>query len=324
MIDLTKLETVKIYGDKLTSACPACRVEQHDRSGNHLAIFAGDDGTFESGKFHCIKHDDSDHRKAIFSFIGVLDEQQPFNKEARKQYAIEQQRRERIELEKKRLTSHLQSTLEKRLAPYIIESWRAELFDRSPMHLDCIDQIPHDFIKCLFPLDSILWMGGVFDTGEEKHKANFKTAREWLELETLPQRIAPAHFREDSFSRSSVNVTTSPFIVLECDDIIGKEPSTNGEKERNKKFTSALALYAIDKLGLNLRAVIDTGNKSLHLWYDRPPPEALNAIRKMTAGLRIDAGVFDQSHRPLRMPHCIHDTTNKPAILLYLNHIKQS
>ena len=97
------------------------------------------------------------------------------------------------------------------------------------------------------------------------------------------------------------------------------KPETDAEKERNKQLTAALALYAVDKLGLNLRAVIDTGNKSLHLWADRPPEDALEAIREMLDGFRIDSSAFDHSNIPLRMPHCIHSSEiQNPAKLLYL------
>lgn len=325
MLDLSKLENIKQHGYKIIAACPACRAEHHDRAGDHLAIFAGDDGMFENGKYICIKHEnDSDHSREIFALIGRVDEKKTFDKEARRQYAIKAQQREQAARDKQRLTNHLQSTLEKRLAPYLLDSWRAELFDRSPIHLECIDAIPRDFLKCLFPMDAILWMGNdEYAAGSEQHRVNFKPCREWLKLEALPPRIAPAHFLQDSFSRSSVNVTSSPFIIIECDDIIGVKPCTDSQKERNKQLTAALALYAEDKLGLNLRAVIDTSNKSLHLWFDRPPPDAMEAIRKMLAGLRIDPGPFEQSHIPLRMPHCIHHKTNQSARLLYLNHLRK-
>ena len=326
MLDLTRLENVKQYGDKLIAACPACQAEEQDRTGNHLAIFAGDDGSFENGRFTCIKHEhDSDHRKVIFSLVGVIgNERQPLDHQARKQYAIKRREEERKKREDARLTKGIQDNLERKLEPYLCDSWRAELFDRSPIHLDDPANAARNFIEVMFPQDAILWMGDVYDAGKPEHRANFKTCKEWLKLETLPPRIAPAHFREESYSRTNENIIKKPFIIFECDEIIGKEPNTDTERERNKQLTSALALFAIDKLGLNLRAVIDSGNKSLHLWFDRPPESAMNAIERMILGLRIDATPFRQSNIPLRMPGCIHIDSKKPARLLYLNHISEN
>ena len=324
MLDLSKLDKVRRVGEKLIAACPACRAEGHDKTGNHLVIYRGAKGGFEDGAFACVKHErDRDHLKAIFAYVGIVGERSGFDNEARKQYAKKTQERERVEKEKVRLTKHIEGTLLRRLAPYISDQWRAELFDSSPMCFEKIETIPHDFLRWMFPMDSILWMGNQYDSGKLKHSDNFKTCEEWLKLKTLPSRIAPAHFREGSFNRNKENIIQCPFIIMECDEIIGHEPNTDSEKERNKQLTAALALYAVDKLGLNLRAVIDTGNKSLHLWYDRPSLEAMNAIRKMIAGLRIDKAPFEQSHLPLRMPNSYHEKSKKSARLLYINNISK-
>ena len=198
---------------------------------------------------------------------------------------------------------------------------KVAFLDDCEINFDSPDHIPHDFIISLYQLDDILWLGGQYDSGEEKHRANFRTCAEWLELTELPPRIAPATFHAGSFSRSSINVKTSPFIIIESDDLVGHKPVTLEDRERNKALSHALIGYAQHELGLTLRAVIDTGNKSLHAWFDRPPPSELDAIKKMAAGLRIDLSALDQGHSPFRMPGCTHDKTNQPARLLYLNPI---
>jgi hypothetical protein len=164
-------------------------------------------------------------------------------------------------------------------------------------------------------------MGQPYESGKEKHRANFKTCREWLSSDYLPSRIAAGHFKPGSFSRSEENLEDSSFLIVESDDLIGKKPTDAGERNENKSLSYALAGYCQKELGLHLRAVIDTGNKSLHLWFDRPPPNALAAVRTLAAGLRIDTGLLDScATAPLRMPGCIHEKTKLPATLLYLNH----
>ena len=326
MLEINKLEHIRHSGEKLIAACPACREAGHDKQGNHLIVYRGDDGTHESGRFGCVANEgDSVHRSAIFSFIGVKEEPSDMEKvewAERARKAAQKTRQRKIqELEAQRITQELERTLEARLAPYQVRSWRIDLLDHSPINFDCPDAIRHDFIKSLYLPEDILWMGDVYDSGSEEHRQNFRTCEEWLELATLPPRIAPSTFLAGSFSRSSTNVKTSPFIVIESDELIGYKPETLEDKERNKALSNALTGYAQDQLGLTLRAVIDTGNKSLHSWFDRPPPRALDAIKKMASGLRIDDGPIDQGHFPLRMPGCIHDTAKQNARLLYLHPI---
>jgi hypothetical protein len=164
-------------------------------------------------------------------------------------------------------------------------------------------------------------MGTPFDTGREKHRENFRTTQEWIEADSLPPRIAAGAFRPGSFSRSKENLDRSSFLIIESDDLIGKKPTNANERNENKALSYALAGYCQQELGLHLRAVIDTGNKSLHLWFDRPPLKALEAVRILAPGLRIDTVLLDScATAPLRMPGCIHEKTQLPATLLYLDH----
>ena len=69
MLDTSKLENVRERNGKTTSACPACREDGRDRSGEHLVLF-------EDGKFGCVAYpgDDADarnHRKSVFRLAGV-------------------------------------------------------------------------------------------------------------------------------------------------------------------------------------------------------------------------------------------------------------
>ena len=320
MLNLNRLENVKFHGNKTTAACVLCRAAGSDKSGNHLFINSLDG----SGPYGCIK---GCCPKDIFAAVGIL-ENRELTPEEKNQWVKQKRERElktsrdRLRVtNQNKLTERIQEILEKKLAPYISNDWQADLWHDSPIRFDHPEAAPYDFILSLFNPDDILWMGeDQYATGEPKHAANFRTCRQWLMLDTLPPRIAAGTFRQGCISRSLTNVLTSPYIIIESDELIGHEPGTPDEKQRNKSLSHALNLYAQDKLGLILRAVIDTGNKSLHSWYDRPPDPAMNALQKMAAGLRIDKSVLDACQAsPLRMPHCIHEKTDTSARLLYLN-----
>ncbi len=62
-LDLSKLVGVKRLSDKTTAACPQCRAEGLDSSGNHLVLYP-------DGRFGCCINSDSAHRQAIWRLAG--------------------------------------------------------------------------------------------------------------------------------------------------------------------------------------------------------------------------------------------------------------
>lgn len=239
----------------------------------------------------------------------------------RKQVAAKQVLdRTRKDEEQEKLTFYQKQNIFQKLQPYHSTDWRADLYHSSPIWTETPEESTRAFLNTLFPLDAIIWMGNPYDTGQERNRDNFKRTQDWLEEISLPPRIAAGTFQANSFSRSKGNLKTSPFIIIESDDLIGNKPTNTKERNQNKALSYALAGYCQQELGLNLRAVIDTGNKSLHLWFDRPPRRALAAVRTLAPGLSIDTGLLDScATAPLRIPGCIHEKTNLPATLLYLN-----
>lgn len=228
-----------------------------------------------------------------------------------------------VKAEGEKLTRYLDDTLEDRLDPYRHdEEWRAELWEASPFRIEDPRETPHHFIAQLFRPDDLLWMGETYESGHECHRAHFRRRDDWLKLDQLPPRIAAGTFKTDSVSRSLERIQSAPFIVLESDELIGSKPTTFAERELNKAMSYAFFLYAQGRFGLTPRAVIDTANKSLHLWFDRPPPDDLDALAKLAGGLRLDRGLLERcAAAPLRTPGCIHEKSDQRASLLYLNPI---
>jgi hypothetical protein len=258
--------------------------------------------------------------------LGIRDDgelPQPMTESQRRAKADAEARQadERREKEKvARITEDLTHRRKSILEPYLSDSWRADFWDTSPVTLDSpVADDAHLTVRALFSSDDTLWLGGQFDSGKPEHAANFKTAADWLKLDKLPERIASGTFKKGSISRSDSSLTRSPFIVIESDDLIGHKPADDDEREDNKRLCAALICLCRDRLKLTLRAVIDTGGKSLHGWFDRPPNEALEALLSIAQGLAIDVDVIARANNPLRLPGCIHQTTGRPARLHFLN-----
>ncbi len=206
------------------------------------------------------------------------------------------------------------------LQPYISHDWREEYAKGSLIPL------PNDFseqaklmLLSLFAADDILWLGNQFDSGKPRHSCHFRRRDEWLKAKTLPPRIAAGTFREGSISRCSSSLLSTPFIVIESDDLIGEKPLNAAEKEENKAKCAALFAFLADQFQLNLRAVVDTGNRSLHGWFDRPSHAAVSALVDLANALAIDAPVITEAQRPLRLPGCLHDATSLSSHLCYLS-----
>ena len=63
-LDLSKLQNVRVTATGWSSACPVCRKNGSDKSGNHLAIK-------RSGEYHCAVGGGGAHSKAIFQLAGL-------------------------------------------------------------------------------------------------------------------------------------------------------------------------------------------------------------------------------------------------------------
>ena len=219
------------------------------------------------------------------------------------------------------ITQRLDDKLDSFLKPYRRRAWRADLgsgslFDPRPIARD-----PHFFIKSMFHSDQIIWMGETYDSGNDWNKDNFRPCGEWLNQLSLPPRVAAGTFNAGTISRARDSVLDAPFIVIESDNLIGHKPRNEQEREQNKAESFALFWHCQEVLKLYPRAVIDTGNKSLHLWFDRPEPDELSALIKISQGLRIDTDLLKNcASSPMRLPGTIHEKTDRPAELLFTNY----
>ncbi|MDB4316855.1 hypothetical protein N9911_01175 [Akkermansiaceae bacterium] len=163
-------------------------------------------------------------------------------------------------------------------------------------------------------------MGSLYQSGKPENSSSFQTCQQWLKADSLPPRLAAGIFQAGSISRSEQAIISRPYVVIESDELIGFKPKTTEERNMNKRLSAALFAFMADRLKMTLRAVIDTGGKSLHGWFDRPSPAGMNALKTIITGLAIDPAVFARcSSNPLRTPGCRHEGTDQTAQLLYLN-----
>lgn len=174
-------------------------------------------------------------------------------------------------------------------------------------------------IVTLFDPHSTIWIGGIHDSGRVKHSAHFQKASVWANLPDLPgSRITPSIFRSGEYRRQGNQVIERPYIVIEADEAIGKKPDTEEEKTQNRLANAALIRWCRDGLRMELVAVVDTGNKSLHGWFRKPEnPRVCHELEVIAIDLGIDH-LFKSAAQPVRLPGFIHEKSGRRSRLLWL------
>lgn len=170
----------------------------------------------------------------------------------------------------------------------------------------------------LFTDDAIIWLGDVKSIGTQ----HFKPLKDWMQCPSKPfSRFALCEFNHGATRRIKDNISKCNYLLLECDELLGKKPVTEQEREANKVLSFALFSYLRSIEYLNLVAIYDTGGKSLHAIFKMPSKEHLERLKSMAGnnGLGIDAQPLTQPNAPLRLPNTPHEQTNQPATLYYLN-----
>ena len=217
--------------------------------------------------------------------------------------AKEQKEKKRKDNERLMLEMRAGSSLPQILKRY---EWRLEkIIKDSPESLpekDSADGWKH--IVGLFDDSDVVWIGNTYDSGSAQHQAHFRSATDWLkEKKITGQFTCPAAFKNASFSRSNDNVLHRRFLVVESDVL-------------TKDQVGAVFKFLNDEVGLRLRAIVDTGGKSLHGWFDFPKKAILQELEVILPQLGCDPGLFKPS-QPCRMPGAMRD--GKYQRLIYLN-----
>lgn len=142
----------------------------------------------------------------------------------------------------------------------------------------------------LFADDDVVWVGrDVRDTGSPKHACRFRPVKEWLAQSDCPGAFTcPSTFRPGNYSRCATNVLAPKFLVVESDSLSRDE-------------IGSIFRWLESAVGIPLRAVVDTGGKSLHGWFDYPRAGVLTQLKKWLPRFGCDPALFKPT-QPCRLP----------------------
>ncbi|MCB1061578.1 MAG: hypothetical protein KDN20_01500 [Verrucomicrobiae bacterium] len=196
----------------------------------------------------------------------------------------------------------------------------ADIWETSPTRIDhgVEGREPHLFLATLFDRCDVVWIGDVHDSSRPGAESHFRTIEEWLVADRLGgPRTCPAIFRPNERCRRNDRTLTTPYIVIEADDAIGRTPETEEEKDLNRAANAALIRWCREGLGMQLAAIIDTGHKSLHGWFKRPSKKCIDELTEIAPVLGIDR-LVSKPAQPVRLPGFLHEKSQRTSHLLWL------
>ena len=266
--------------------CPACAEIDKDTDGDNLTVFP-------SGKFHCIAvGKDKAHNARIIELMPELGNRDGLPASG-PCVARPIPKPKRLDL-LARIKADFPASV-------------AELWEASPVRADADLDDARAFLS-LFPADAVLWIADdVRKTGKPEHTLFFRARAEWeAETFTAPgTRIAPSAFRQGTVSRKAANVVRHLFTVVESDTLAKDE------------FCAVLR-WLREACGWKLAAVVDSGGKSLHAWFQRPDDRDMATLAEHAAALGLDAKFSEPSH-PWRLPGVKRDGSDTRQQLVYLD-----
>lgn len=164
------------------------------------------------------------------------------------------------------------------------------------------------FLQTLFDPSDIVWIGNVWSTGKPKNVANFQRVDHWLAATRWPgEFVSHCTFQNGVCSRSNDTLAERKYLVVESDEL-------------SKDEIGAVFNWLVAECEMNLRAVVFSGKRSLHGWFDWPSSASeaeIGHVKATLTGLKCDPSTLRAS-QPVRLPGVMRRETKTIQSLLYL------
>lgn len=175
---------------------------------------------------------------------------------------------------------------------WVLESYRWPLSDIVADSAPVSDEW-HQFLN-IWKEGDTMWCGEPTHSGQFAHSDHFRTMGFWKGHNVTPHHyVCGSAFRSGSYSRTKDSLAARRFLIVEC-DTLHENPVTN------KDLSGAVLNYTRQQ-GWTLRAIIDSGNKSIHGWFDYPGEEQERWATIVLPALGVDTATL-RSTQPVRAP----------------------
>jgi len=171
-----------------------------------------------------------------------------------------------------------------------------QVMDESPVKMTAeqAKQAWRMHVSLFRPTDWI-WIGDRHHSGPVHGVGHIRTAERWLMRSSIPdgQLICSCLFSPGSKDRTDEKAYLRPFLVLESDTL---------------SFAESCALFRWCRQFLTLRAIVFSGNKSLHAWFNYPKTvEAMRQAHAILPMLGFDERLIVGRSQPSRLAGAIRD-----------------
>lgn len=178
------------------------------------------------------------------------------------------------------------------------------------------------FIERMFHPTDIIWLGDPHNTGPW-YENHFQTRNAFLgqtrnaflggarALSAYGNFICPNPIKPKANSRSVENLAMRRYFVIECDKA---HPNPDINRDRCGAVFKYLSVVQPE---LHLRAIVDSGNKSLHGWYEYDEP-LYNWCRIVLPALGADPATMRLS-QPVRMPGADRPDTGRTQWCIWMD-----
>jgi len=166
------------------------------------------------------------------------------------------------------------------------------------------------FLRTLFDADDVVWIGekhhsGICKKTKRARSWAFKPRDQWLAMPSINGCfICPSTFKPGSYSRCDASVVKRKYLVVESDVL-------------NPQEVMAVFAELENHHGLSPRALVTTGGKSLHAWFDWPDGVDAGDWAALLEGYDCDPATVRPS-QPVRLPGVIRPDTGRPQELLLI------
>jgi hypothetical protein len=180
-----------------------------------------------------------------------------------------------------------------------------EIEEHPEFRVDVPENLQHLLLFRLFEPDEVLWVADELWQSGPGFRDHFRRISDLIADGANSGRYTcPSTFIEGACHRKKEMVQTPKYLVVESDSLTHDE--------------SGAVFNWMKQQGYVLRAVVDTGNKSLHGWFDRPSEEVIPSLKRDLIHLGCDPKMFGLS-QPCRLPGVIRPETGKFQRLIYFN-----
>jgi hypothetical protein len=281
-------------GDRGYFTCPLVATHTTPTKDNHSVVYLDDIPTFFCWHTSCAKWYESANQLIRYT----CDDRSPEERRAGKQQRKD--RRDEAYFRGLRIKADLEKL-------YKSFAWD-DIFNNPLSSQDSWAA----FLELWDPAD-IIWMGDVYDTGVVKGARHFRPAEEWR---ANPVNLRGSHFTcastflPGTLDRINKQVSQTRYLVVEFDSL-DADKQQDRRKQENRRKGAALLNYL--RQSLDLRMVVDSGNKSLHGWFEMNE-KITEEQRFFLRQLGADINAMRRS-QPVRLPGAIRDNGNVQSIL---------